>query len=387
MKILQASNLFHPCFDAGVSGVVYEISKELKAKGHEVTVYSTDGCTARLNVKTNKMVFVDGIEVYYFKNLSNTLNTKLNLATPYYLFRKIKDIKNFDIIHIHEHRTFFAVFLHHYAMKYNVPYIIQSHGSVLPFLHKITYKKIFDKLWGYKILNHASQVIALTQSESEQYQKMGVPLSKIKIIPNGINEKEYENIPKKNKFREKNQIKAGEKIVLFLGRLHESKGIEILIKAFLEVTSEYKSIKLAIVGPDNGFLDSLEILVKNLDLEDKVIFTGPLYGNDKMEAYMDSDVFVTPRYTGFPITFLESCAYGLPIITTNRGDELDWINDNVGYVTDYDEHQLAQAILNIILNDSLRNKFGDNGKKLIKSNFNWQNIVDKIEEVYKEVKG
>ena len=87
MNILQVSQSFYPCFDAGgVVRVVYEISKELTAKGHNVTVYTTDGCTKRLKVEKNIPVPVEGIKVYYFSNLSNKLKIKLKITTPYHLF-------------------------------------------------------------------------------------------------------------------------------------------------------------------------------------------------------------------------------------------------------------------------------------------------------------
>jgi glycogen synthase len=105
MNILQISQSFYPCFDSGgVVRAVYEISKELVAQGHDVTVYTTDGCTKRLDVEKNEIVTLDGIKVYYFSNLSNKLKIRLKVATPYHLFKIIRSvIKNFDIIHIHEH--------------------------------------------------------------------------------------------------------------------------------------------------------------------------------------------------------------------------------------------------------------------------------------------
>jgi glycosyltransferase involved in cell wall biosynthesis len=216
MNILQVSPSFYPCFDfGGVVRVVYEISKELESKGHNVTVYTTDGCTKRLKVEKNVLVQLDGIEVYYFRNLSNKLKTKLKIGTPYYLFRIIrKDIKNFDIIHIHEHRTILAVIVHYYAKKNNIPYIVQSHGSVMPYYQKTWFKKLFDKLWGKKILTDASKLIALTETESKQYEVMGGDGEKIEIIPNGIIYDVYENLPKKGEFRKKYNIKNDEKIIL-----------------------------------------------------------------------------------------------------------------------------------------------------------------------------
>ena len=175
MKILQISNSFKPAWEAGgTTRVVYEISCALSNKGHSVTVYTTDRGQKRVNVQKNRPVPLDNLIVYYFSNISNYLAMKLNIVTPYYLlFIARKELKNFDIVHIHEHRTFLGIIASYYAKKKN-PYIVQSHGSVMPFFQKNWFKKIFDKLLGNNILNDASKVIALTETESEQYKMMGV---------------------------------------------------------------------------------------------------------------------------------------------------------------------------------------------------------------------
>lgn len=389
MNILQISQSFYPCFDSGgVVRAVYEISKELVAQGHDVTVYTTDGCTKRLDVEKNEIVTLDGIKVYYFSNLSNKLKIRLKVATPYHLFKIIRsEIKNFDIIHIHEHRTFLAIIVHYYAKKNNIPYIVQAHGSVMPTFQKTFLKKLFDKLWGNNILKDASNLIALTETESEQYKLMGIFENKITIVPNGINLLDYQKIPKKGEFRKKYNIKNNEKIILYLGRIHKNKGIELLLDAFSIVLENDEKFRLVIVGPDDGFLDHIKELTKTLNLNKNVLFTGPIYENDKAEVYVDSDIFVTPSYSGLPITFLESCAYGIPIITTSNGDKLDWINNNVGYVVKYDKYLLSNAILNLISNESLKNKFGYNGKTLVRTNFNWEIITQYIEKIYHEIIG
>jgi len=383
MKILQISHSFLPCHaSGGVVRVVYEISKNLASQGHEVTVYTTDGCTKRLNVEKNRMVFLDGIKVYYFSNLSNRLRIKLKIATPYKMFNIIRrDITKFDVIHIHEHRTILAVIVHYFAKKYEIPYIVQSHGSV-GYSQKSSIKKIFDRIWGFDILDDASRILALTETESDNYQKVGISEAKIKIIPNGINLNEFNQLPEKGKFKKKYGIKKHERCILYLGRLNRTKGIDILINQFSELLKDYNMVKLVIVGPDDGYLNYLKKLSKDLDLQDSVIFAHPIYNQDKLEAYVDADIFITPCFSGFPLTFLESCACGTPIITTNYGDKLEWIN-KVGYVADYNrQSELKDTMLKLLNNEDLITKFGENGKNLVKEKFNWNNISKKIEAVY-----
>ena len=384
MKILQVTNFFKPSWETGgPARVAYEISKNLIERRHKVTVYTTDGYKSRIDVEKNKPVDVDGIKTYYFRNFSSLLTKGMNLPVPYYLPLVAKqEMNNFDVIHIHEYRTMLGVIIHYYAQKNKIPYILQAHGSVLPFFAKQRLKKIFDIVFGNRILKDATKVIALTQTEAEQYKKMGVDETKIEIVPNGINLSEYEYMPKKGEFKSKYSIRDAEKVVLYIGRLHKSKGIDLLVKAISQLSNELDHLRLVIVGPDEGYKSELEELVQSLKVNENILFTGFISNDEKKTAFVDADVFVTPSFSGFPITFLEACACGTPIVTTNNGDKLEWIHDKVGYVVEYDENQLKDAILKILTYDTLSKRFGEDGKKLVRDNLNWIEIMKKVENIY-----
>ena len=391
MKILQVTNFFKPSWESGgPARVVYEISKKLVERGHDVTVYTTDGYKSRLDVKKNKPVDVDRVKTYYFRNLSSYLTREMVLMIPYYLpIVARRAIRDFDVIHIHEHRTMLAVVVHHYAKKYRVPYILQARGSVLPFFQKRGLKRIFDIFFGYKILRDASKVIALTKTEIEQYKKMGVDEGKIEIVPNGIDLSEYDNLPKRGEFRKKYLIREDEKVILYLGRIHKIKGIDLLVEAFSDLIKELDDIRLVIVGPDDGFLSSLKRQIEDLKIGDRILFTGPLYERDKLEAYVDADVYVLPSvYETFPVTVLEACACGTPVIVTDRCGIANIVNNNnVGYVVEYNKDQLQDAIFKILINEELRRYFGEGGKKLVREKFSWDIVVEQLEKIYGDVKG
>ena len=387
LKILHVTNSFAPCFDAGgVVRVVYDISKELIAKGHEVTVYTTDGCSKRLDVEKNTPVDMDGIRVYYFRNLSQIIRNKLKIATPYHLLRIIKkEIKNYDVIHIHEHRTILAVMVHHYAKKYNIPYIVQAHGSVLPIFQKGLFKKLFDKVWGFNILYDASKVIALTKTELEQYQEMELIKERVEIVPNGINLSEYQHLPERGKFRKKYGITEDDRVILYLGRINKIKGLDLLIKSFYEISKDLKNIKLVIVGPDDGFMNKLMEMLKKLNLQNNVLVTGPLYNKDKFAAYVDAEVYVLPSiYETFPIAVLEALACGTPVIVTERCGISNLLK-NCGIIVEYDEKQLIDSIKLLLDNKDMYAEFKKNGIKLVNEELNWKKIVKVINGLYEEV--
>jgi len=388
MKILQVTNFFKPSWESGgPARAAYEISKKLIERGHEVTVYTTDGFKFRLNVKKNKSVDVDGIKVYYFRNLSNYLSRNMTLPIPYYLpIVAKKGMQNFDVVHIHEPRTMLAVVVHHYAKKYRIPYVLQPRGSV-PRMSKSKQKKLFDILFGQAIIKDATEIIASSKIESDQYRDVFPDLKNEKIVhmPNGIDLETYCNLPQKGEFKKKCSINNTEKIILFLSRIHERKGAETLIVAFNKLKGEFENVKLVIAGPDDGYLDNLKLMRSKLNMGSDVIFPGPLYEKDKREAYVDADVFVLPskdRYESFGNVVLEAMACGTSVIATNNCGVSEWIGDDVGYVVEYDKDQLEDAILKILSNDKLRRKFGESGRRLVREKFGWDKIVKSIEELY-----
>lgn len=384
MKILQVISSFPPAYAyGGALKVAHEISKELVKKGHEVTVYTTDVYNASSRFKYNENpMSMGGINVYYYKNISNKLAHGNFAISPMMAFALDRNIKDFDIIHLHEYRSFQAILVYHYAKKYGIPYILQAHGSVLPFFQKQGLKKIFDIIFGYNILKDASKVIALTQTEAEQYKKMGMKDNKIGIVPNGIDLSEYENLPDIGTFRNKYGIKSDEKIILYLGRVHKIKGVDMLIDAFSNLVSKMEGVTLVIAGPDNGFLSVLKAQIKDLKISDRIIFTGSLYEKDKLDAYVDADIYVLPSvYETFPMTVLEALACCKPVIVTDRCGIADIIK-KVGFVVKYDKNQLSDAIYTILQDKKLRSICGENGKKLIKKSYEWSTITEQFERMY-----
>ena len=390
MRILHVAHFFYPCLSAGgVVNASYQIASK-QSEDNEVKVLSSDACKERLKFPNGRYdVDVGGIKVDYFKNLSNGFKLATMLDTPLSAPFKIKkDIKDYDIIHIHEHRQTLAIIASYYASKNNIPYIVQAHGSVLPFFQQESLKNLFDKVFGFKILHNASCVFALTEVEKEQYLKMGVDEDKIEIVPLGINLAEYKDLPSCGLFRSKFNIAEEDKLILFVGRLHEIKGLDLLIDAFNDLIQETanlngSSIKLAIVGPDDGYLSKLEEKIREYSLEENVIVTGPLYKEEKQEALVDCDLFVMPsRYESFTTSGLEAMACSKPLVLTKNNHIHDWVDGNVGIACDDDKDSLKDALQKIISDDDLALVFGENGRKLILEKYNWDMINNQILEIY-----
>ena len=295
-----------------------------------------------------------------------------------------------ESVNVIEYEFPLAIIVSYFARRNNKPYIVQAHGSVLPFFQKEGLKNLFDKAFGFRILHNASCVFALTEVEKEQYLKMGVDEEKIEIVPLGINLEEYENLPEYGKFKSKFHIDNDDKLILFIGRLHEIKGLDLLIEAFDDLVKNEDdgyadNIKLAIVGPDDGYLSILEEKIRESSIEDNVIVAGPLYKEEKQEALVDCDLFVMPsRYESFTTSGLEAMACSKPLVLTKNNHIHDWVDGNVGIACDDNKDSLRKAIEKLLFDEDLASVYGENGRKLIEEKYNWDIINEQILEIYKK---
>ena len=377
MKILQVTNLLSPVH-GGAAEVPYQLSRELVRKGHQVTIYTSD-----YKYDSRLITPLPELEIHAFKTWLALANFHI---TPEMARTARKEIEHFDIIHLHNYRSFQNIAIYWYARKHNIPYVLQAHGSLTTFRQKGTLKRIFDAAWGNKILRNASKVIAVSKAEAEQYQSMGVSEDKIEIVPNGIDLAEFENLPESGEFRRKYNLGDDERIILYLGRIHKTKGLDLLAEAFAELSMKLSDARLVIVGPDDGYLRTLEQLIKRLDIEDKVLLTGPLFGREKLEAYVDADVFVNPRADEiFGLVFLEALACGTPVVCSVGCGISDMIDGQVGLAVPYDKDALGKAILDMLSDNGMRQEFGEKGRALVKQDFNWQKIAERIEQIYRLV--
>lgn len=385
MKILQLNPAFYPAFAyGGTVNVSYNLSKALAKRGHDVTVYTSDTIDKRTR-KRDLYLEHEGMKVHYFRNISNLLAWHRYLLYPGLVGALRNHIQEFDIIHLHGSRNFQNIVAAHYAKKYGIPFVVQPHGSLPLHFGKQNLKRIYDTLWGEKILKNAKGIFALTSLEAEQVIKLGIDENKVHIIPNGIDPSQYETPPSRGEFRTIYNIPYDTHMILFLGRLHPIKGVELLIHAFEIVSKEMDNCILVIAGPDDGSLSELRGLVKGFNLSKKVIFTSSIYGNEKLSAYVDADVFVLPSlYEAFPNTVLEAWACGTPVIVTESCAISTAVRE-AGIVVKRDSNELAEGIKKIILDDTLSKDCCRKGKALIKNVFDIESVTTKIEDCYFKV--
>lgn len=384
MKILQVVSSFPPAYSyGGAVKVSYEVSKELTKRGHDVTVFTTDtlNSQSRINESTTQM---EGIDVYRFRNLSNNLAAKNLTIAPGMALNLRKTIKEFDVIHIHEYRSFQTIAACHYAERYNIPYVLQPHGSLPRIIEKQGLKKIYDAVWGYKNLLNASKIVAVSGSEAERFREFGIPDEKIAVIPNGVSDISPASLPPPGQFRKHHDIHE-KHVILYVGRLHKIKGLDFLIRAFDSFLQSWSrdDVALVIAGPDDGSQSALEGLVEQLGLAGKVRFVG--FVHPPAAAYQDADVLVYPSvYEIFGLVPFEALLSGTPVIVTDDCGCGEIIKEaECGYLVHYgDVAGLGEALRFALEHPDVNTRMVEAGRRYIEEHLTWESVVKQVEEMY-----
>jgi glycosyltransferase involved in cell wall biosynthesis len=387
LRILHIVPYFKPAWAyGGPVRVVYELSKRLVERGHEVLVYTTDALDAHSRSTAGEQV-IDGVRVRRFRNLSNRLAWNRLFIPIGFGKRLAQTMQYFDVIHLHEFRTLQNVYAMPALQKAGRPYILMPHGGLPPELGREGVKRIYDLLYGRRLLEGASRLHALTEMERQQYLALGLPDNRIIIIPNGIDVTAFNHGADALAFKRQYGVRDDQPVVGFLGRLNRIKGPEFLVEAFARVLAHKPDAVLMLVGPDDGAQRELESQVERLGIRDAVRFTGYVGDNErKAAAYRAFDLYVLPsRYENQSTTVLESLLNATPSILTDRcGLTPQLVQSGVARAVPFgDVAALAREIIDILEHREQARAQAEQGRRYVVEHFNWETLTDQWIEVYR----
>lgn len=340
----------------GLRTVVQDLNRHLIQNGIDSQIVTTRA-EAEDNVTVCKRSLYKDIWCY-----SNELKNSLD------------NIKS-DVNHIHGIWMYPQYIASKISYNTNKPYIITPHGMLEPWLWEngTSKKKIYFELMIKKYFSRANVLHAITPDEKQNLYKL-FGHKNIEVIPNSIS---YTEIDSYNLQRQE-----CDKFILFVGRLHPKKGIDLLIKAFSKLKD--KDIRLKIAGPFNEYKNELDVLIKRLNIENKVEFLGMVTGDEKYQLFKNAWVFVAPSYSEVVgMVNLEAGISGTPVITTYQtGLYKEW-NDNGGILINPNIQELDKALIEVMCwTEKERNDRGNNLKKFIIEKYSWENNIHKWLQLY-----
>jgi glycosyltransferase involved in cell wall biosynthesis len=243
-------------------------------------------------------------------------------------------------------------------------------------------KTYYDRVYGIKTFRSVDSIISLTENEKKWLEDKRIDSGKINVIPAGIPDEafgKYRNNPIKERF-------GFDRYILFVGRMYHEKRPLDLVAALSRLNSRSEDIALVFVGPDAGETARVLKMAKDLGISDRVICLGKVSEKDKYSIISNCELFVLPsQWESQGIVLVEAMAQGKPVIGTNVGG-IPYMIENGENGLLYNCGDISGLVnqMEYLLDDPAKSKeMGLKGLKEAIEKYQWDNIVDRVEWVYR----
>ena len=389
MRILKVSQTYYPYLAAGgPPAKVRGLAKALARRGNQITVLTAH--QGPLNGSLHGVQRVPwgwtaddgGIESVYLKTTLRYRSLSINPGVLRFCQVRLRE---FDIVHVYGLYDALGPVVAWYCRQFRIPYFVEPLGMTRPIDRGFLLKRVWRGLVN-NYLSEASRMIATSEQERAELLADGFPPDRVLLRYNGIDREEFRQLPPPGTFRERAGIRDDERFIVFLGRLIPRKGADLLIEALPQLRCD--KTKLVIAGPEGetGYLTFLRAKARAAGVEHRVLFTGPLYNDDKKAALVDAAVFALPsRNENFGNAAAEAIACGTPAIVSDRCGIAPLINQRAGLVTAYDSGAVARTLQDLLENLPLYQRLKA-GCPIVADEISWDRLVRRMQETYEEAR-
>lgn len=291
-------------------------------------------------------------------------------------------------VHIHGLWEEHAAITARLASSVNKPYIVAAHGMLdrWALRNKQLKKAIYAGLFERPALAGAACLQALTTEEVQNYRDFGLK-NPIALIPHGV------DLPERlceEPFFDLYPELRGRRLVLFLGRVHYKKGLDILCTAWARLANSFDDAHLVIAGPDfENTRARIEHLAGSLGISRRLTFAGPLAGELKWSALAASRLFVLPSYSeGFSVAILEAMSAGRPVIASTACHFQEIAQVGAGWVVEPTARELESSLHTALATaDSALSELGARGRRLVSERYTWKAVGRQLRELYGWLEG
>lgn len=385
MKILHVIANLAPRY-GGPSKACWEMARVVAQLGHQVSIYTTnqDG-PGIMPVPTGHPVWREDVELRYFPiqaprfwGTSRPLALALQQAIP-----------GADLVHVHNLYLFHDLVAGRYCRRFGVPYLIQPHGSLDPFIYQRHRwrKRLME--WGFQncAIRGAAAILFTTAEERELAAPYSLGTPGV-VVPLGMDLGEFAELPEPGRFREHYPEIGDKHIILFFGRINFKKGLDILVQAFGRVARRRQDVHLVIAGPDNdGWGAQVRTWLTQEGVLNRATFTGMVLGPEKLAVLRDASLFVLPSYSeNFGLAVIEAMAVGLPVIISDKVNIWREVQAaGAGRVIPCDAAALAGQLLEVLDHPEAAAAMARRGKALVAERFQWPRIGQSLAEAYGKI--
>ncbi len=382
MNVVQLTPYYAPAYAfGGVTRAVEGLARALAARGHTITILTTDALSQTERYRGALDTIQDGVRIVRVPNRSVWLRGRLNLSTPLSMGSAARDLlAHADLLHVHEFRTVENLIVTPIASHHHVPVVLSPHGTLSLTTGRSALKSAWDRLLSPSVARRIATVVGLTGAEADEARALWAAFganARFAVVPNGVDPAEFADLSGRDDFRARYGL--GDAVVcLFMGRLQARKGADVLIEAFQR--ANVAGTRLVIAGPDEGMLPTLHALA-----DERVIFTGYLSGADRLAALAAADLFCLPATgEGLSMAALEALAAGLPALLSPGCNLPEVETSGAGLIVEPLVEPLATALRDLLTQADRRTAMGAAARALVRDRFRWDSVAAQIEAVYRE---
>jgi glycosyltransferase involved in cell wall biosynthesis len=274
------------------------------------------------------------------------------------------------------------------ARSAGVPYLIATHGMVEPWSlrQKALKKKIYTALIEGKNLRRAACLHALSRPEIGQLQAIA-PGTPVCFVPNGVDLEPLEDLPPRSVLESEFPELSGKFVLLFLGRLHAKKGLELLAQAFAQVAPDHPELHLILAGKDDGALAPFLRQIGDAGIASRATWAGHVSGERARQLWGAADAFVLPSHSeGFSMAVLEALVCRLPVLITTACHFPDLGVADGGIIVEPTAGGVTEGLRGLLERaPAERAELGRKGRALVEREYTWERQGQRLASVYRWV--
>lgn len=297
-------------------------------------------------------------------------------------------LKPQDILHLHGVWCAIVGMAARVAREYGAHYVVTPHGALNPWsMAQKSWKKNFLlRINRRELLERAAFVHALNEDEAGYLRGLSIHTS-IAVIPNGIFAEEISDLPSPSLFRNRYPKLGGQQYILFLSRLTEQKGLDILAKAFALFAQHNATASLVIAGPDGGMRAEFEKQIADDGLSGRVHVVGAIYGTEKFSALAGASCFCLPsRNEGFSMAITEALGCGVPVVISRECHFPEVQEAGAGEVVALNPVEIADALLRLTGDNVFRQQASHAARRLVLENYTWPRVAEQMLDAYVQMR-
>jgi glycosyltransferase involved in cell wall biosynthesis len=266
-----------------------------------------------------------------------------------------------------------------------VPYLIAAHGMAEPWAlrHKRWKKRVYLALVEAKNLRRASCLHALARPEVAHLRRIA-PWAPICFVPNGVDLAPFDHLPPRSILEAQFPELKGKFVLLFFGRVHVKKGLDLLAEALIRATRDHRDLHLVIAGTDDGAWVPFRDRMEKVGLAGSITYLGHVAGERARQVWGTADAFVLPSYSeGFSMAVLEALACSLPCLITTSCHFPELAAAGGGIEVAATAESVTQGLRDLIeRTPAERARLGQAGRRLVEERYTWDRQAEQLASVY-----